>query len=200
MYCKYCGTKLADNARFCGSCGKNIEDTVAEPAAAAMKSAFSGNTLLPLIAAMVFGFFRFINFAKGLAGGSVLNLFTNMLSIGAAVLIVLTLFKVLKKDNLFCAIAMFALAFLELVGFSGRFWYVALLLIPAYVIAGLYYLLKGKPISSLFKMIAAIAVWTAGFILFVVYVRWHLPFFSIFSALSIAAAEGLFIFTYTPYK
>ncbi len=24
MYCKYCGTKLRDNAKFCKSCGKKV--------------------------------------------------------------------------------------------------------------------------------------------------------------------------------
>lgn len=28
MYCKHCGNQLSDTAKFCGKCGKNIEETV----------------------------------------------------------------------------------------------------------------------------------------------------------------------------
>ncbi len=280
MFCKYCGTKIDDDAIFCCSCGKKLVAQPAEPAPqpepvvpkvepvipefepvapkvepvipefepvapkvepvipefepvapkvepvipefepvapkvesvipefqpvpqpkAAPQPKAPSNKLLPLIAAMVLGFFSFIEVIRGFAGAATgIGVLANLITCGAAVLIVLTLFRVLKQKDLFFAISMFALAFSELITLGGIFWYVSALTMPAFAIAGVHYLLKGKVFNNMIKMIMAFAVWGMGFILFIHFISLHMPFYLIFSSLITSAASGLLIFSYSPNK
>ena len=259
MFCKYCGTKIDDDARFCCACGKQLvvpaapqpepavpaaepepipaepepisqpvyaepepisqpvyaepepipqpEYTVVEPAPAEddldkPMSALFGGKLLPLIAAMTLGFFKFIDIIRGLVNGtSVISLFSNMVVVGAAVLAVLAIFRILKgKFDLFYAIAMFGLAFSELLLTDGYLWYISMLTMPAFAIAGVHYLLKGKVFNNIIRMIMSFAVWGMGFILMIIFVGMHIPFYTIFSNLMFFGASGLMIFSYSPNK
>lgn len=172
------------------------------PAAPAPESApASGKTeMLPLIAAFVLATFSFIGMIVGMANGYFLGILGNMFAMGAAALAALTLFGILKNDNLFYAIALFALAFVEILYIDGGSWWASVMLIPAYVLAGLYYILKGKLFGNPIKMIMAIAVWAIGSIVFIVSCVHRFPAWNIISSLFTFAAGGLMIFGYTPYK
>ena len=155
---------------------------------------------MPIIAAGVLGLMSFINMIIGMSNGSIVNIFANMFMMGSAALFILTVFGILKKDNLFYAIGMFAFAFAEMVRISEYYWWVAVLIIPALVLAGLYYILKGKIFGGIIKMIMAIAAWTVGLILFIVYCVNGVSEWFLISDTLIYAAIGLCIFSYTPYK
>ena len=71
---------------------------------------------------------------------------------------------------------------------------------PAYAIAGVHYLLKGKVFNNMLKSIMAFAVWTMGLILAIALISLHLPFFTIFIAITTSAAGGLLILSYSPNR
>ena len=241
MFCKYCGTKIDNDAIFCSACGKKLAEVQPEPAPqpdfpempkfeaapqpdfpempkfeAAPQPDFpempkfeavpQPKTSMPfnlfaLIAAAALGFFRFIEVIRGIAGVYTgISTLANLIAVGAAVLVVLVQFEVLKPKNLFYAIAMFALAFAEMLWSNGILWYISALTMPAYAIAGVHYLLKGKVFNNMIKAIMAFAVWTMGFILVIALIGLHLNFYTIFSAITTSAAGGLLILSYSPNK
>jgi len=226
MFCKYCGKQLEDGSRFCTACGQSlVEEAPAAPqyeapaapqyeapqyaapqyaapaAAPAAPAAAKKFQLLPFIAAAALGFFAFIDLIVNLATyPHFASIMDSLLCMGAAALFILTLLGVLKKDNLFYAIGMFALAASKLVFIGGLWWFVTVLLVPAFVLAGLYYILKGKLFGNPIKMIMAIAVWAMGFVMFIIYCVNGLNAWVIISSLIMAGAMGLSIFSYTPYK
>ncbi|MBQ4061445.1 MAG: zinc-ribbon domain-containing protein [Christensenellaceae bacterium] len=212
MFCKYCGKQIAEDARFCPACGKDLTSNVQAPADKAPVPAKTvlSNNLLCIIAAGVIALFAFIGFvmdfvnlAKYSNGIFVLNIFNDMILMGGAALIVLSLFNILKKDNLFFAIGLFAFAYINLSSiFHGGHWlnWMHFLASPAFVAGGLYLILKGKPINKLIKMIASFVIWGLHFIIFVGSISLGYPVFSIISILFTGAAYGLIVFNYTPYK